>query len=267
MSGRLALDRWEAGDPYERYVGRWSRRVAPIFLTWLGVPAGRRWVDVGCGTGALCGAIADGCAPASVLGVEPSEGFLEAARKNLGGRAEFRVGSAGQLPLADRSVDAVVSALALNFMPDPPGAVRDMVRVTVPAGVIGAYVWDYAEKMEMMRYFWDAAVALDPEPASLDEATRFPICHPEALTGLFTKAGLTGVEVRAIDIPTQFADFQELWQPFLGGQGPAPAYVLSLDEAARERLRERLRSRIPAAPDGTISLVARAWAVRGTVSA
>ena len=262
MSPKHVSDTWERGSPYEQYVGRWSRQVAPLFLSWLDVPAGRRWLDVGCGTGALCAAILDRCFPTSVAGVEPSEGFLKTAKDNLAGRAQLHAGSATAIPLGDASVDVVVSGLVLNFVPDQPAAIREMARMTGPGGTIAAYVWDYAGKMELMRVFWDAAAALDPQAAKLDEGVRFPLCRPEALDALFAGAGLNGVAVKPIDLPTPFADFDDYWRPFLGGQGPAPAYTMSLDETARSRLRERIRERLPTAADGSISLTARAWAVR-----
>jgi SAM-dependent methyltransferase len=112
-------DAWDRGDAYEQYVGRWSRLVAPRFVSWLGIPAGRRWLDLGCGTGALSAAILDVAAPSAVFGVDPSEGFLETARTRLGGGAEFRRGTAAEIPLADASVDVAVSGLALNFVPPP----------------------------------------------------------------------------------------------------------------------------------------------------
>jgi SAM-dependent methyltransferase len=222
---------------------------------------------VGCGTGALCAAIADTCSPGSLAGAEPSEGFLKTARQNLGGRADLRSGSATALPFGDGAFDAVVSGLVLNFVPDPRAALAEMARVTRPGGTLAAYVWDYAGKMELMRAFWDAAVALDPAAAALDEGLRFPLCRPEALAQLFTSAGLQEVATVALDVPTPFASFDDYWQPFLGGQGPAPAYAMSLDEAAKARLRERLRRSLPARPDGSIALTARAWAVRATSDA
>ena len=267
MAHEQACDTWERGSPYEQYVGRWSRRVAPLFLSWLAIPAGRRWLDVGCGTGALCAAIVDRCSPASVAGIEPSEGFLKTARENLAGRATLHQGSATAIPLDDRAVDVVVSGLVLNFVPDQRAALAEMARVTGKGGTIAAYVWDYAGKMELMRYFWDAAVELNPGAASLDEGVRFPLCRPEALEKLFADAGLEGVEVKPIDIPTPFANFDDYWQPFLGGQGPAPAYAMSLDETARARLRDCMRERVPTAADGSISLTARAWATRARVTA
>jgi len=266
MAGNQVSDTWERGSPYEQYVGRWSRRVAPPFLAWLNIPAGTRWLDVGCGTGALCAAIADRCAPSSVAGVEPSDGFLEAAKENLAGKVALHRGTATAIPLDDASVDVVVSALVLNFVPDPRAALTEMARVTKGSGTIAAYVWDYSGKMELMRFFWDAAVEFDPEAAKLDEGARFPLCRPEALEALFAGAGLRGVAVRPIDIPTPFASFDEYWQPFLGGQGPAPAYAMSLDETARARLRDRIKERIPTAANGSISLIARAWAVRASVA-
>jgi SAM-dependent methyltransferase len=266
MAATPTSDGWDRGDPYEQYVGRWSRRVAPRFLAWLNVTRERRWLDVGCGTGALSAAILDRCFPSSVTGVEPSEGFLRKAKEQLAARMLLRQGSAAQIPLEDGAVDVAVSGLVLNFVPDARAALAEMTRVTAAAGALGAYVWDYSGKMDLMRHFWDAAVELDPGAANLDEGTRFPLCRPEALAELFSSAGLRAVDTTAIDIDTPFASFTEYWQPFLGGQGPAPAYAMTLEETARSRLRERIRERMPLRADGSIALTARAWAVRGTVS-
>jgi SAM-dependent methyltransferase len=169
-------DSWQSGDPYERYVGRWSRQVAPRFLSWLALPPGRRWLDVGCGTGALCAAILDHSAPGAVHGIDPSEGFLKTAARTLPATVSLRKGSASSVPLDGASVDVVVSGLVLNFVPDAAGAVAEMARVCIPGGCIAAYVWDYAGKMELMRHFWDVATAVDPSAAALDEGTRFPLC-------------------------------------------------------------------------------------------
>jgi SAM-dependent methyltransferase len=259
-------DTWQQGDAYEDYVGRWSRRVAPRFLDWLDVPRERRWLDVGCGTGALAAAVLDRCAPATVDAVEPSDGFRAAAAARLGPRVRVHAGRAEAVPLPDAAVDATVSALVLNFVPDAPAALREMARVTAPGGTVAAYVWDYAEGMQLMRWFWDAARALDPAAAALDEGTRFPLCRPEPLARAFAGAGLGDVAVTALEVPTVFADFDDYWRPFEGGQGPAPGYAMALDPSARERLREWLRARLPAAAGGTITLSARAWAVRGVVA-
>jgi SAM-dependent methyltransferase len=259
-------DTWEKGDSYERWVGRWSRRVAPAFLNWLNVLPGQRWLDVGCGTGALCAAIVEHGSPSSVSGVEPSEGFLEAAKKTLSAQCKFYGGNATAIPLQDASVDVVVSGLVLNFVPDQSAALAEMIRVTTNQGIIGAYVWDYAGKMELLRYFWDTAVTLDPEASKVNGSARFPLCRPDALNDLFTRAGLKMIEVTAIDIPTPFENFEDYWQPFLGGQGSAPTYAMSLSETDRVRLREAIRERLPIQSDGSISLIARAWAIRSTVA-
>jgi SAM-dependent methyltransferase len=245
-------------------VGRWSRRVAVAFLHWLDVPAGRHWPDVGCGTGALTATVLAVAGPAHVVGVDPAEGFLSSARAQIGDtRATFGTGDAQSLPLPDRRFDAVVSALALNFVPDPRRAAAEFARVAASGGMVAAYVWDYAEGMAMMRYFWDAATALDPAAAGLDEGRRFPLCRPEPLRDLWASAGLDEVTVQAIEVPTVFADFDDYWQPFLGGQGPAPWYAMSLTEEHRSALRDLLRVRLPSGLDGSIPLTARAWAVRG----
>jgi SAM-dependent methyltransferase len=209
----------------------------------------------------------DSCSPSSVAGVEPSEGFLKTAKENLADRAVLHQGSATAIPLGDGAVDVVVSGLVLNFVPDQRAALAEMARVTGKGGTVAAYVWDYAGKMELMRYFWNAAVELDPDAAKLDEGLRFPLCRPEALEKLFAGAGLKGIEVKPIDIRTPFTNFDDYWQPFLGGQGPAPAYAMSLDETARARLRDRIRERVPLEANGSISLTARAWATRATVAA
>ena len=259
-------DTWEHGRAYERYVGRWSREVAPRFLDWLRVPPGLRWLDVGCGTGALSAAILDTCTPASVDGVEPSEGFLETAVAELGNRVTFHRADASALPLDDGSVDVVVSGLVLNFVADLDTALAEMSRVAVDGGVVAGYVWDYADRMELMRWFWRAATELDPDAAALDEGARFDDFTPEGLTWRFASAGLVDAEAGSVEVPTRFADFDDYWVPFLGGQGVAPAYAMSLDESARDGLRERLRELLPTGHDGSIELVARAWTVRGIVN-
>ncbi len=255
-------DVWAAGELYEPYVGRWSRVVAKEFLPWLGVAKGARWLDVGCGTGALARGDLRDCAPGQVHGVDPSPGFIEYAKAHTT-RATFEVGDAQALPVRDHAFDAAVAGLVLNFVPKPAVAVSEMRRAVRAGGVVAAYVWDYAGKMELMRYFWDAAVELNPAAKSLDEGVRFPLCNAKALEDLFRAAGLAEVTVRAIDAPTPFADFDDYWRPFLGGQAPAPGYCMSLDEEKRAALRERIRSKLPVRPDGSIHLIARAWAVKG----
>jgi len=257
-------DVWAVGDAYEPYVGRWSRLVAAQLLDWLAVPPGARWLDVGCGTGALSRTILGRAAPEAVTGLDASAGFVQHATARVADpRASFRVGDAQALPFGDGAFDAAVSGLVLNFVPAPARMATEMRRVTRRGGVVALYVWDYAGGMELMRHFWDAAGSLDPAALPLDEGRRFPICRPEPLAALFRDAGLAEVDVRALDVPTVFRDFDDYWTPFLGGQGPAPGYCSSLDEARRTTLRERLRARLPVQPDGRIPLTARAWAARG----
>lgn len=260
-------DLWSVGDAYEAYVGRWSRRVAEAFLHWLDLPAGLRWVDAGCGTGALTGTVLALAAPAHVVGVDTSKGFLAGARGGIADpRSAFSAGDMRSLPFTSGCFDAVVSGLALNFVPAPDRAAAELTRIARSGGTAAAYVWDYAEGMAMMRHFWDAAATLDPAAAALDEGRRFPICRPEPLAELWANAGLEHVKVQAIEVPTVFADFEDFWRPFLGGQGPAPGYVMSLTGEQRRALQNLLRARLPIGADGSIPLTARAWAVRGTAS-
>jgi SAM-dependent methyltransferase len=263
----VSPDVWAIGEAYERYVGRWSHRVAVEFLAWLEPAAGLRWLDVGCGTGALTSAILTSAHPSEVIGVDPSAGFLERARAKSGTdeRLQFQTGSAEALPLANDSFDAVVSGLVLNFIPDSARALAECVRVAREGGLVACYVWDYAVGMQMVRFFWDAAATLDPAAGNLDEGVRFALCRPEPLRELWTQAGLTDIQVGSIDIPTVFTDFDDYWAPFLGGQGPAPGYLMSLSQDHRYALADLLRERLPAWDDGSIVLKARAWAIQGCV--
>jgi ubiquinone/menaquinone biosynthesis C-methylase UbiE len=257
-------DNWAAGELYEPYVGRWSRLVAQEFLKWIDVPTRCQWLDVGCGTGALSQTILVIANPLKVKGIDRSDGFVAYARHKVNDpRALFEVGDAQSLPVDSNFYDAAVSGLVLNFVPQPQKMTSEMALAVKEDGMVAVYVWDYADKMQLMRYFWDAAIELDPAVANLDEAPRFPICNPEALRELFRSAGLKQVETRAIDIETHFKDFDDYWNPFLGGQGPAPGYAMSLSEEKRARLRERIRTSLPFASDGSIPLIARAWAVKG----
>ena len=257
-------DTWVSGAAYEPYVGRWSRLVAREFLAWLAIPAGARWLDIGCGTGVLSQTILDVASPREITGIDPSEGYITFARQQVRDRCvSFRLGDAQALPEAPANYDAVVAGLVLNFVPQPSRAIAEMHRVARVGRTVAVYVWDYAGQMQLMRYFWEAAVALDPAASKLDEGQRFPICQPEPLMRLFRAEGLRAVEVRMIDIPTAFRDFDDYWFPFLAGQGPAPSYTMSLSEERRSALRERIHVRLPVAADGSIQLIARAWAVRG----
>lgn len=260
-----AMQLWRQGDDYEPFVGRWSRLVAREFVPWLGVANGVHWLDIGCGTGPLTETILSLAAPESVVGVDLSADFVAFARSRSDDpRASFAVADAIDLPLPDGAVDAAVSGLVLNFVPDPTAAVREMARVLRPGGTLGIYLWDYAGEMQMLRHFWDAAVAQQSAALPHDEGVRFgALCQPTALDLLLREAGLTNIATTAIDVPTRFASFDDYWVPFLRAQAPAPAHVASLTDEDRGALRESLRQRLPIAADGAISLIARAWAVQG----
>ncbi|RPH98369.1 MAG: class I SAM-dependent methyltransferase [Zetaproteobacteria bacterium] len=258
-------DRWATGATYEAFMGRWSRQIAAEFVAWLQIPERVHWLDVGCGTGALTTAICRDADPASVVGCDPVESFIEYARRQApDGRAAFVVAGAGGLPRRADGYGSVTSLLAVNFLPDPAAAVREMRSLTAAHGIVSACVWDYGGRMEFLRGFWDAVVAVDSTAQELDEGVRFPLCRPTALTDVFCAGGLRDVRCEPIEIPTTFASFEDYWQPLLGGTGPAPSYVASLDADRRATLARTLEQMLPRGPGGTIPLRARAWAVRGT---
>jgi SAM-dependent methyltransferase len=257
-------DLWASGDPYEDFMGRWSQLVASNFLRWLDPSLGSRWIDVGCGTGALSAAVLSICEPAALTALDQSPAFVAAAAERLSQPAECRVGDALAIPLSDYAVDYAVSGLMLNFISDPVGALAEMRRVTVPGGVVSVYVWDYAGRMEFLQHFWRAVMTVDPDAGRLDEARRFPDSTAAAIAQQFASAGLFDVDSVALEIDTHFRDFDDYWHPMLGGQGPAPTYAMSLDETTRHRLRAALESSLPVDADGSIRLRARAWGVRGT---
>ncbi|HTA24435.1 MAG TPA: methyltransferase domain-containing protein [Terriglobales bacterium] len=258
------MDKWTSGAAYDQWMGRWSKLIADEFLSWLGLPAKLRWLDVCCGSGVLTEAIVDGCAPLRVSGVDASAQQIEFARAHrTRSGVSFETGDARALPFAEASFEVSVCGLGLNYVPEPELAVQEMRRVTVPGGEIAIYVWDYAEGARFLREFWDAAAAMDPEALAYDQARRFPLCNPEALRKLFKGASVEHVTTRALDVTTRFVDFADYWQPFLTGQGSAPNYLAGRDERVQNAIRERLRERLPTGLDGTIELPARAWTVRG----
>jgi SAM-dependent methyltransferase len=245
-------------------MGRWSRKVAPLFLAWIDAPRGAAWIDFGCGTGGLTAAVLDRCEPSRVVGIDSSAAFLAAARQHVRDpRVLFKEGDAQAVSESDALFDVAVSGLVLNFVPDTDAMIREMARVVRPGGTVALYVWDYAGHMQIMRYFFDAANVLDPEARAFDDGVMAPFCRPGPLSGLLAGAGLTDVEVRALDIPAAFRNFDDYWAPFLGGTGSAPKYCMSLGEEARGRLREIVRGRLPTGPDGEILMAVRAWAVKG----
>jgi SAM-dependent methyltransferase len=161
-------------------------------------------------------------------------------------------------------MDAVVSGLVLNFVPQPEIAILEMLRVTKPGGKIGIFIWDYADGMQMLRYFWDAAVELNTKASEFDEGIRFPLCQEGQLEALVRTVGLTQVEAAPIEIETGFQNFDDYWQPFLGMVGSAPSYIKSLNQKARQKLEDQLRNSLPIDNNGSISILARAWAVKST---
>ena len=168
----VGQERWGGAAAYERFMGRWSRTLAPAYLAWLGEPPGRKWVDVGCGTGALSAAILAGYEPAAIVGVDPSKDFVAVAGDTVTDpRVRFERASAASIPVEDGWADAVVAGLVLNFVPDLDAALAEMRRIAAPGAVIGAYVWDYGGEMQLIRRLFDAAIALDPEAAL---AAAFP---------------------------------------------------------------------------------------------
>lgn len=264
MSETSRHDAWQAGANYDAYMGRWSRKVAPLFLDWLKAPDNGDWLDVGCGTGSLSQAILAGAAPASVTGIDASEGFVRHAAATIADpRVRFQRGDAQAIDLAEASRDAVVSGLVLNFVPDKRAMLSEMARIARPSGSLGFFVWDYpGGGIAFMRAFWRAAGALDPDAAALAEDRRFPDCTEAGLGGLAAEVWGTGVETTALEVPTRFRDFADYWTPFTLGAGPAPGYCVSLSPDRREQLRRKLENDLPREPDGSILLSARAWAVK-----
>lgn len=185
------------------------------------------------------------------------------AKEKKSFKADFVEGSASALPLGDQSFDVVVSGLALNFFPDLTGALAEMKRVLKKNGVIAAYIWDYAGKMEVLRFFWDAAGEVDSNATKFDEGNRFPICNPDNLKLKFEQEGITDIETTFIDIDTVFKNFDDYWDPFSGGQGPAPSYLISLNKDLREEIKRTVHRKLYINPNGSINLRARAIAVRG----
>jgi SAM-dependent methyltransferase len=257
---------WHATDAYEAYVGRWSRPLAELFLAWFAAPVAGRWLDVGCGTGALTEAVLNATDPIAVVGIDSSPEFLGAAQSHIADpRVRFEVGDARALPVTSDDYDAVVAGLVLHFIPDPDPAVAEMVRAARPGGAVGAYVWDYRGEMQRAQYFWDAVAATDAEAAALDPRPHFHTCEPGPMTELFRAAGLDDVTVNAIDLPMAFRDLDEFWLPHtMAGAAAAQRYVSGIDGDRKAVLREQLQATLPFAADGSLHLIDRAWAVRGT---
>ncbi len=255
-------DSWTAADSYEHYMGRWSRLIAKKFVDWLDPSAGKDWLEVGCGTGALTAAVLKNGDPASVLATDQSDDFVRHTAGALqDDRVRFAVADGLDLPTGADSVDIVASGLVLNFIPDRSAALQEMRRVLRPGGLVSYYVWDYpGGGMGFIDVFWRAAARCDSKAAELDEGSRFPDCTEAGLRGLCAGAGLSDIESTALEIPTRFDDFEAFWHPFTLGAGPAPGYCRSLDEAGRDKLKQALADEV--GTEAPISIPARAWAVR-----
>ncbi len=258
---------WTNGDAYDLLVGRWSRLIARQYVPWLQVPQGSTWLDVGCGTGILTEAILRNAVPGRVVGVDQSEAYVaEAGRRLSGESVSFDVGDAQALPYEPQTFDAVVSGLLLNHLPNLEAAVRDMMQVARPGGTVSGYVWDYLDGMQIIRTFWEVAAQDDPTVTTFPEVKRYALCQPEPLRALFAAAGLEAIEVVGLESPALFRDFDDYWQPFLGGQGVPSAYVAILPDERRTALRKKLRAALPILADGRVPLRIRAWAVRGVLA-
>lgn len=251
---------------YERFMGRWSRSLAPLLVRFAGVGDGDTVLDVGSGTGALTAAVVRAAPSSRVVGIDPSAPYVQLAQaQQASALVSFEVGDAQKMRFDAAMFDRTVSLLVVNFIPDARQALGEMKRVTKVKGTIAAAVWDYGDGMGMLRAFWDEAVALNPAATPKDER-NMPFCRRGQLAALWRELDLHDVVEEPLTIETRFASFDDFWAPFLEKQGPAGAYTASLPAADREALKRRLRRRLLGdAPDKAIVMSARAWAVRGTV--
>lgn len=251
---------------YERFMGRWSRDLAPLLVRFAGVRDGDAVLDVGSGTGALAAAVTNAAPLSRIVGIDPAAAYVALAQSQQGSALiGFEVGDAQGMRFQTAMFDRTLSLLVFNFIPDARAALGEMKRVTKSRGTVAAAVWDYGEGMEMLRAFWDEAVALTPANASKDER-NMPLCRRGDLTALWRDQGLQVVVEEGLIVETRFSSFDDFWTPFLERQGPAGAYAASLPAADREALRLGLRQRLlGAGPDKAIFMHARAWAVRGIV--
>jgi SAM-dependent methyltransferase len=251
---------------YERFMGRWSRLLAPAYISFAGVKDGDRVLDVGTGSGSLAAALEASMPASEIVGVDPSDGFIAYAKKNSrSNRVHFEVADAQALKFKDASFDNTLALLVMNFIPDHNKAVAEMRRVTRPQGIVSACVWDYDSGMQMLRFFWDEAVALDPAIEPKDER-HMKLSRHGQLGDLWRTAGLININEKPLVIDQAFSSFSDYWEPFTKGAGPGGAYVVSLSEDRRQQLESQMRKRLLGDhQDGPFTLRARAWCVRGEV--
>ena len=243
-------------DAYDRFIGRYSVLLAPLFADLAEVAAGQRVLDVGCGPGALTSELVRRLGPGAVTAVDPSESFVSAVHERYPG-VDVSRGSAEQLPFGDQAFDAALAQLVVHFMADPVAGLREMGRVTRTDGVVAACVWDHAGDGGPLRVFWDAAGELDREV--VDES-QLAGTRQGDLTRLFQAAGLRGIEESVLSVSVEHPSFEDWWDPFTLGVGPAGSYAVGLDPPRRTELRERCRELLPPAP---FVVTAKAWAARG----
>ena len=250
------------GAAYERLMGRWSRAVGEVYLDWLSLPDGLRWLDVGCGTGAFTELVLDRCAPSEISAIDPSEDQVAYAKsRTAAGRVDFRIGDAQSLPFADDEFDVATMALAINFIPDSAKAVAEMKRVVRAGGTVATYIWDMTGKGYTQQPLLDALEELDIElPKVRPEITR-----RDVLNELFSTAGLDDVSVRSIDIQLTFENFEDFWASNTGFANPYVQLISDLPAADLELFKASLQDKLPADGSGRIAHPARANAVKGRV--
>jgi SAM-dependent methyltransferase len=248
---------------YDSFVGRYGEALGRELAARAGLDSGMRALDVGAGTGKLTAMLAAVVGEVNVSAVDPSEPFVEALATRFPA-AEIAQAAAEELPFAEDSFDAVFAQLVVNFMRDAERGVSEMRRVAVDGGVVAAAVWDYPGEMTMLTSFWRAAAALDPVGAAeTDERTTMAFDEPGELGDLWRRAGLRDVDDGEIVVSASYASFEELWEPFTAGVGPAGGYTAGLDPEKREDLREEYRAEL-GSPTGPFELSARAWYAVGT---
>lgn len=248
---------------YDSFMGRYSRRLAPLFADTAGVKAGQRALDVGCGPGALTGELVSRLGAAAVLAIDPSEPFVaDCAVRHPG--VLVRHGTAEATGVDDASADVALAQLVLHFVAQPEAAARELARVVRPGGVVAACVWDFEDGMAMLRLFWDAALAVDP--AAPDEARTLRFGRPGEIVELFEQAGLADVTESTLEVIETYTGFDDLWAGFEQGIGPAGAWLGAQPDDVRLQVRREMAERL-GAPDGPFSLDAVARCATATVSA